>query len=155
MALTRANSRDDKTADDDLMADGINTTVIWGWRPTQYRATALFTKHPLKPLAHVISRRSPVMTRSGLTHKLRESVNAFSSSTKPVRYLLAVLTGNKEGSMGLVVLRVRPTPTRFPINSLYTPMDSIPLFSIPSVWRFLSPFGCHCRSFPLPVCAWQ
>ncbi len=45
LALIRANSRDDKTADDDLTADGINTRVTWGWRPTQYRATALFTKH--------------------------------------------------------------------------------------------------------------
>ncbi len=35
------------------------------------------------------------------------------------RYLLAPLTGNKEGSKGLMVLRVKPTPTRFPTNSLY------------------------------------
>ncbi len=33
-------------------------------------------------------------------------------------YLLAPLTENKEGSMGLMILRVRPTPTRFPTNIL-------------------------------------
>ncbi len=32
-----------------------------------------------------------------------------------------------------MVLRVKPTPTRFPTNSLYTPMDKTPLHSIPSV----------------------
>ncbi len=32
-----------------------------------------------------------------------------------------------------MVLRVKPTPTRFPTNSLYTPMDSTPLHSISSV----------------------
>ncbi len=36
------------------------------------------------------------------------------------RYLLAPLTGSKEGSKSLVVsLLVKPTPTRFPTNSLY------------------------------------
>ncbi len=40
------------------------------------------------------------------------------------RYLFAPLTGNKEGCNGLMVLRVRPKPTRFPINSLYTPLDN-------------------------------
>ncbi len=38
------------------------------------------------------------------------------------RYLLAPLNGNKEGSKCLVVLRVKPTPTRFSTNSLYTPL---------------------------------
>ncbi len=38
--------------------------------------------------------------------------------------LLAPFTGNKEESRSLMVLRVRPTPTRFPTNSLYTPMDN-------------------------------
>ncbi len=28
-----------------------------------------------------------------------------------------------------MVLRVKPTPTRFPTNSLYTPMDKTPLHS--------------------------
>ncbi len=32
-----------------------------------------------------------------------------------------------------MVLRVRPTPTRFPTNSLYTPVDNTPLHSISSV----------------------
>ncbi len=31
------------------------------------------------------------------------------------------------------VLQVMPTPTRFPTNSLYTPMDNTSLHSIPSV----------------------
>ncbi len=47
------------------------------------------------------------------------------------RYLLAPLTRNKEGSMWLMVLRVRPTPTRFPTNILYSPVDSTPLLSLP------------------------
>ncbi len=41
-------------------------------------------------------------------------------------YLLAPLNGNKEGSMSLMLLRVKPTPTRFPTNILYTPMDNTP-----------------------------
>ncbi len=49
------------------------------------------------------------------------------------RYLLAPLTGSKEGSSSLMVLRVKPTPTRFPTNSLYTPMGNTPLHSISSV----------------------
>ncbi len=32
-----------------------------------------------------------------------------------------------------MVLRVRPTPTRFPMNIIYTPMDNIPLYSM---WHF-------------------
>ncbi len=32
-----------------------------------------------------------------------------------------------------MVLRVRPTPTQFPTNSLYTPMDNTLLHSISSV----------------------
>ncbi len=32
-----------------------------------------------------------------------------------------------------MVLRVKPTLTRFPTNSLYTPMDNTPLHSISSV----------------------
>ncbi len=32
-----------------------------------------------------------------------------------------------------MVLRVKPTPTRFPANSLYTPMDNTPLHSMSSV----------------------
>ncbi len=32
-----------------------------------------------------------------------------------------------------MVLRVKPTPTRFPTNSLNTPMDRTPFHSIPSV----------------------
>ncbi len=40
------------------------------------------------------------------------------------RYLLAPLTGNKEGSKSLMVLGVKSTPSRFPTNSLHTPMDN-------------------------------
>ncbi len=36
-----------------------------------------------------------------------------------------------------MVLRVKPTPTRFPTNSLYNTMDNTPLHFIPSV--------CHLR----------
>ncbi len=35
--------------------------------------------------------------------------------------------------MGLMLLRVKPTLTRFPTNSLYTPMDTTPLHFISSV----------------------
>ncbi len=34
-----------------------------------------------------------------------------------------------------MVLRVKPTPTRFPTNSLYTPMDNTPLHSVSSVFH--------------------
>ncbi len=40
-----------------------------------------------------------------------------------------------------MVLRVKPTPIRFPTNNLYTPMDNTPLHSISSVchpWGVLS-----------------
>ncbi len=57
------------------------------------------------------------------------------------RYLLAPLTRNKEGSKGLIVLRVKPTPSRFPINSLYIPLGNTLLQSIPNVWRQR---GCCC-----------
>ncbi len=58
------------------------------------------------------------------------------------RYLLAPLTGNKEGSKSLMVLPVGPTPIRFPTSSLYTSMDSTPLHSISSVCH---PWGKCCR----------
>ncbi len=50
------------------------------------------------------------------------------------RYLLAPLNGNKEGSKGLMVFRVKPLRTLFVTNSLYTPMDNTSLHSIPSLW---------------------
>ncbi len=34
-----------------------------------------------------------------------------------------------------MVLRVKPTPIRFPANSLYTPLGNTALHSIPSVCR--------------------
>ncbi len=60
-------------------------------------------------------------------------LRATGSSQPCERYLFAPLTGNKERSNGLMVLRVKPTPTRFPTNSLYTPMENTPLHSILSV----------------------
>ncbi len=63
------------------------------------------------------------------------------------RYLLAPLTGNTEGSKCLMVLRVRPTSTRFPTNSLYTPMGNTPLHSISSVCQTCSVVVYHsCKS---------
>ncbi len=58
---------------------------------------------------------------------------------------LASLTGNKEGSKGLMVLRVKPTPTRFPTNVLYTPVDNTSLHSLPYV--------CATRGAPAVVIA--
>ncbi len=56
-----------------------------------------------------------------------------------MRTLLAPLNGNKEGSKCLMVLRVKPKPTRSPTNSLYTPMDNTNLHSISSVkWGLLT-----------------
>ncbi len=49
------------------------------------------------------------------------------------RYLFAPLTGNKEENKSLIVLRVKPTPTWFPINSLYTSMDNTLLHSLSNV----------------------
>ncbi len=49
------------------------------------------------------------------------------------RHLLAPLTKNKEGSKSLMVLRVKPTLTRFPTKSLYTPMENTLLHSLSSV----------------------
>ncbi len=53
----------------------------------------------------------------------------------PQRYILAPLPVNKEGYKGLMVLRVKPTPTRFATHSLYTPVGSTPMHSIPNVCR--------------------
>ncbi len=58
------------------------------------------------------------------------------------RYLLASITGNTKGNNCVVVHRVKPTPTRFPTNSLYTPMRNTPLHSISSVCQ---PWGTICR----------
>ncbi len=62
-------------------------------------------------------------------------VRATGGSPLYGHYLLAPLTGNKEGRKGLIVLRIMPTPTRLPTNCLHTPMDNTPLHSIPSVRR--------------------
>ncbi len=66
------------------------------------------------------------------------------------RCLLVSLTGNKEGSEGFMVLRVKSTPTRFPTNSLYTPMYNTTLHSIPSVCR---PWGAKTLSRHNGMCA--
>ncbi len=47
--------------------------------------------------------------------------------------MLARLNENKEGSKCLKVFRIKPTTTRFPTNSLYTPMGNTPLHSISSM----------------------
>ncbi len=47
------------------------------------------------------------------------------------RYLLAPLTGNKQGSKGLMILRVKPTPTRvLDQQSLYPDGQHILVFYI-------------------------
>ncbi len=57
-------------------------------------------------------------------------VRATGGSLRPCgRYLLAPLTWNKEGRKGLVILRVKPTLTRF----FMPPMDNTPLDLIPCV----------------------
>ncbi len=43
------------------------------------------------------------------------------------RYLLALLTGNKEGSKELMVLRIRSKHTRFLINIVYIPIKKASL----------------------------
>ncbi len=48
-------------------------------------------------------------------------------------YLLAPLTGNREGNMWLILFWVWPTPTRFPTSIFYILLDNTPLHSIPSV----------------------
>ncbi len=53
-------------------------------------------------------------------------VHATGGSIPHGRYLFALLTENKEGSMGFIVLRVRPTPTLFSAKILYTPVDNTP-----------------------------
>ncbi len=59
------------------------------------------------------------------------------------RYFLVPLTGNKEGSKSLILLRVKHAQTRFPDKNLYTPMDHAALHSISSVYH---PWGscCYC-----------
>ncbi len=42
-----------------------------------------------------------------------------------------------------MVLRVKPTRTRFPTKSIYTPMDNTPLHSISCVFHPWA--GCCCR----------
>ncbi len=72
-------------------------------------------------------------------------VRAAGGSLPCGRYLLAPVTENKEESKCLMVLRVKPIPTRFPTNSLYNPMDNTPLNSFPSVchpWGEGSAFHC-------------
>ncbi len=74
-------------------------------------------------------------------------VRATGGSLPCGRHLLATLNGNKEGSRCLMVLRVKPTPTRFPTNSLYTPVDKHTLAfcikCVPPVGRVLLLFRLH------------
>ncbi len=39
-------------------------------------------------------------------------------------YLLAPLTGNKEGCKERMVVRVGPTPIQYPVSTISSPMDS-------------------------------
>ncbi len=43
---------------------------------------------------------------------------------------------------GLIILRVKPTLTGFPTNSLHTPMDNTPLHSISNVCHTLVVLTC-------------
>ncbi len=61
------------------------------------------------------------------------SPGARQTGLTTMRTLLAPLTGNKEGGNEFIVLRSRPSPTLFPINILYTPVDNILWLSKPSV----------------------
>ncbi len=73
-----------------------------------------------------------------LVGRIFHPVRATGGSLPCGRYWLAPLTGNKEGCKCLLVSRVKPTLTRFPTNSPYTPMDNTPLHSLSSVcypWR--------------------
>ncbi len=49
------------------------------------------------------------------------------------RYLLAPLTGNENGSMELMVSRVRHIVIRLLANVLFNPVNDAPLHSLPSV----------------------
>ncbi len=71
------------------------------------------------------------------------------------RYFLASLNGNKGGSKCLMVLRVRPTPTRFPTNSLYIPMENTPLHSIPRVYYSWDEWGCTRTKSTLMSSCWK
>ncbi len=67
---------------------------------------------------------------AGFSLQDEASPRATGASLPYGRYLLAAITGNKGGSKGLMALRVKPTPTRFPTSSLYTPMDNTSLHFI-------------------------
>ncbi len=45
--------------------------------------------------------------------------------------ILATLTVNEKGSKELILLRVKPTPTRLPANIRHTPVDSPVLLWLP------------------------
>ncbi len=69
-----------------------------------------------------------------------EGVDVFRPAPQEIHYHVdinkhASLTWNKEGSKGLMVLRVKHARTRFPTNSLYTSVESILLHSMPNVCR--------------------
>ncbi len=71
-----------------------------------------------------------------------ETTDVARSAPQDVIYL-PPFTGNKEGSKSLMILRVKPTPTRLPTNSRYTPMDNTPLHSIPNVCHSCGYMCCH------------
>ncbi len=53
-----------------------------------------------------------------------KDIDVVRSSPKGAHYQLAPFTVNKEGGKMLMVLLVRPTPTLFPTNILYAPVNS-------------------------------
>ncbi len=65
-------------------------------------------------------------------------VRATGGSLPCGRYLLASSSWNKERSKESMVLRVRPTPTRFQTNILNTSVDSTPWHSILNAWCQMS-----------------
>ncbi len=66
-------------------------------------------------VTELYSTRIGVINHSGRRHGYC-LVRATGASLPCGRYLLAPLTGNKDGSKAVTAPRVRPTPNRFPIN---------------------------------------
>ncbi len=59
-----------------------------------------------------------------------EATDVTQSAPHGAHYHAGVIYSNKEGSMGLMVIDVEPTPTRFPTNILCTPLGNTGLHPI-------------------------
>ncbi len=70
-------------------------------------------------------------------------MDVIKSAPPGLATMRTLFTGNKKRNKELMVLRVRPAQTRFPANSLYTPVENTPLHSIPRV--------CHARGAKVVV----